>query len=233
MEKNTYLIEEVDETNESTIKPENQDGAVQKPPSFKRILIYLLLIILIGTGLYAYIKINVLEDQLQTALQEKAEVQVTSIRIRDRLLEIGELATAIYEYENTREITNARSVFGWEIPGTKNEVNLYYKGELKMGYDVAAILTEIDRDEKVISVYLPEPKVLENNILLSDLRLYGKNNILNPIDIEDITTYFEGFQEEALEGADYYGIRNKAENRMELLIKNFLGVFSEYTVEFK
>ena len=116
---------------------------------------------------------------------------------------------------------------------TVTTCTVVHKGELKMGYDVAAILTEIDQKAKVISVYLPEPKVLENNILLSDLRLYGKNNILNPIEIEDITTYFEGFQEEALEGADYYGIRKKAEDRMELLIKNFLGVFSEYTVEFK
>jgi hypothetical protein len=91
MEKNTYLIEEDDETNESTIESENQDGAVQKPPSFKRILIYLLLIILIGTGLYAYIKINVLEDQLQSALQEKAEVQVTSIRIRATFLTESDL----------------------------------------------------------------------------------------------------------------------------------------------
>lgn len=193
----------------------------------------LIVVVLIAlSALIAVTRITTLEAALSDALKAKETVKITSVRIRDRLIQIGELSTASYEYENTRTITNTRERFGWEIPGTTNSVTISYCGVLKVGYDVSSIQTEINHDRKLIFITLPEPEIKDNYVKLDGMQCAAKNNFFNPIDITGFATYFEGFEEEAELGAADRGIYEAAEERMQQLVINFLAVFPDYEVIF-
>ena len=84
----------------------------------------------------------------------------------------------------------------------------------------------------VITVELPEPEITDNYIKLDNMEIQSKNNILNPINIDNLTSFFEGFQDEAVRMAEDMGIWEEAEDRMMLLVEHFLSAFPEYEVEF-
>ena len=207
----------------------------------KRILYIIVVACLVVFCAHEAIQVKTLKDQLEKTRQEHTDyvenapkTKITSLCIRDRLREIGELSTQVYEYSSCRSTKEFRKLLGTkiDIPGTKKEVTIHYSGELKMGYDITEILPQVDNDKKVITIHLPEVQVIDNYVHRTDMKIEGKNNILNPINIEDLTTYFEGYDVEALDNSEYYNIKGKAEERMKLIIENFLAVFPEYTVEF-
>lgn len=184
-------------------------------------------------GLLAVGRIAYLEASLRDALADRDAVKITSIRIKDRLLEIGELSTASYEYENTRTITDTRNLMGWDIPGTSSTINLSYCGVVKVGYDVTQIEAELDPDKLIILISLPQPEVKDNYIKLDGLICSGSNNLLNPISVADLPLFFEDVTVEALEGAKNHGIFEAAEERMEGLVTEFLAVFPGCTIIFR
>ena len=198
----------------------------------KKVCISLVLIALIGYGVYATFKIIVLQGQLNVFLSKENKVEVTNVVVKERLNEIGELATESYEYSGVQTIINARQVFGWTIPGTTNIVNITYNGVIKVGFDVTDIHPEVNQATKKIYITLPSPRVLDSYIKLDDLQFSAQNNILNPIDIQKVTEYFENIEKQGMSGAEEKDIFNKAENRMKLIVENFLAGFSEYEVVF-
>lgn len=198
----------------------------------KRIVIWTLVIAVLLCGALATMKIAMLESQLKAVMQEREAVQITNVRVRDRLLKIGDLSTAEYEYEDTRTIEDARELWGWTVPGTTNSVTINYCGVVKMGYDVSQIVPSVDPVEQIITVRLPEPVVKDNYIKLDGFTCTTSNNLLNPIELEDMATYFAQFEDEALAGAEYSGIYELAEEQMQLLVRNFLAVFPDYKVVF-
>ena len=184
-------------------------------------------------GFMASAKIAFLEASLQNALAEQSPVKITNIRVRDRLVEIGDLSTACYEYESLRTIEDTRKVMGWEIPGTTNTVRLKYCGVVKVGYDVAQIKVDVNEDTQIVLVTLPDPEIKDNYVQLEGLVCSGSNNLLNPIKVEDLPLFFADVIDEALEGAEYHGICESARIRMESLVTEFLAVFPDYTIVFR
>lgn len=184
-------------------------------------------------GLMAAARIISLEKSLEDALRQQDTVAITNVRVKDRLVQIGDLSTASYEYENSRTIKDTRNIFGWSVPGTTSTVTLNYCGVVKIGYDVAQIQVRTDTDKQLILVALPEPSVKDNYIKLDGLACTSSNNLLNPIRVDDIPMFFEESKSEALLGAQEHNIFNVAEERMKELVIEFLAVFPDYIVVFE
>ncbi len=220
---------EVQETQQKEELPKRWKDLLR---TIKRTAICVLITGIVICGITAALRIASLEASLEEALLGQAPVEITSVRIKDRLLQIGELATASYEYENLRTIIDVRQLFGWDIPGTENTVEISYCGVVKAGYDVANIEVEVDTDKQLILITLPEPEVKDNYIKLDGLLCSSTNNLLNPIQMEDLPLFFEDVTEEALEGAEDHGIFDAADERMKELVTEFLAVFPDYTVIF-
>ena len=199
---------------------------------FKKVCLSLVLIILVGYGIYATVKVYVLQGQLNLLLAKENKVEITNAVVQERLNEIGELATEAYEYSGVQTITNARQVFGWTIPGTTNTINVQYNGVVKVGFDVTEIHPEVNQATKKIYITLAEPRVLDSYIKLDSLQFGAQNNILNPIDVTKLTEYFSEIEEQGLSNAEEKDIFNKAEARMKLIIESFLAGFSDYEVVF-
>ena len=199
---------------------------------FARVFASLVLIVLIGYGIFATFKIISLQGQLNALLRKENKVEVTTFIVKERLNEISELATEAYEYNGVQTISNARQMFGWTIPGTTNIINVTYAGVVKVGFDVTEIHPEVNQVTQKIYITLPDPKVLDSYIKLDELQFDAQNNILNPIDVTKLTEYFGEIEKQGLSNAEEKDIFDKAEKRMELLIESFLAVFPEYEVVF-
>lgn len=187
----------------------------------------------IACGLMAAARIASLEKSLEDALQQQNTVEITNVRVKDRLVQIGDLSTASYEYENSRTIKDTRNIFGWSVPGTTSTVILNYCGVVKVGYDVAQIQVHTDADKHLILVNLPEPSIKDNYIKLDGLTCTSSNNLLNPIQVDDLPLFFEDATSDALLGAQEHNIFSVAEERMKELVIEFLAVFPDYVVVFE
>ncbi len=184
-------------------------------------------------GVYLlYLRVNGMGTPFNGLFAHHSAEVVSEEEIEAQLTAIGELSTASFEYTDTRTVTDTRQLFGVDIPGTKNKVTITYEGVVKVSYDVEDILVSVDGEEGVICVTLPEPRVTDNYIRFDSIDIESENNILNPISIDNLSAYFGDFREEGIRKAEEMNIWEEAEERMMLLVENFLNVFPEYTVEF-
>ena len=161
------------------------------------------------------------------------DIDIIDIHIEEKLSAIGELSTYSFEYTNEKRITNSKKIFKWNIPGTRNEVDLFYSGVIKAGYEVAEIDCDVNNASKKIYVTIPQVKVFDNYIKLESIICKEKNNILNPIVTAEVLAYFEDIEKEELAIAEEKGIYDMAEEQLKTLIEALFADFNDYEVVFK
>ena len=174
-------------------------------------------------------KIKALEEELSI---EKVTL-ITDTQIEEKLTAIGELATCSFDYLGNRHIANTRQVFGTDIPGTLNEIDLTFSGVIKVGYALEEIRFVKNDIDMTITLQLPAPKVLDNYVIFDTLECRETNSILNPTSYENLAGYFTGIEQEELARAEKAGIYADAEQRMKDIILNYLSEFTDYTVQFR
>ena len=115
-----------------------------------------------------------------------------------------------------------------------NNVEIEYEGVIKVGYVTEDIKTEVNNTTKVITVKLSSPEVFDNYIILDDLKIKEENNILNPLHVSDLPTYFASIESEELARAEKeYNIYAEAEKKAKAVISEKLSVFKDYKVSFE
>lgn len=190
-----------------------------------------------------YRKINNQEDEiwnLKSELkllyeeeEENKKAEVTETTVWETLTPISELSTFLVDYGDTYSITTTRTgIFGETVPFSKNSMNLMYHGVIKVGIDVSMIDIDVDQNRKVITVSLPEPKVLDNYIRLDELKCTAKNNILNPLDVTEMPDILSKCAEKGLASAESQNLYTKATANAKLIITDLLAIFPEYRVVF-
>ena len=204
----------------------------------------IIILALMGGILYGYTffteTVNGLESELETArrrpvqtkiIEVKKKVTTTTVEIEEKLAPIGQLATYEYVYRGTEERSESRDVLGWSAWGTTNYISYTYTGVIKVGYDVEDIQVELDQENFIIYITLPQPRVLDN-YWTDETESVEKNNITNPLSVADQLEFVREIKQRELEKAEDAGIYDLAEDQMRLLVTNFLGVFSDYQVVF-
>ena len=158
--------------------------------------------------------------------------EVSSETVAMELRNIGELATQ----SNVQVIKSSRQLFGVDIPLTQSQFIFSYDGVVKAGVDFADIGIEVQEAEHRVTVTLPEVKVLSNEIDLDSLEIYDEsNNILHPLDIDDINISLIEMQEESEQKAIEDGLLESARDNAEALLRGMLAGFYDtqrYTIEF-
>src|SRR5699024_8496694 len=152
------------------------------------------------------------------------------------LRNIGALVTPSGYYTNVQVIKSSRQLFGVDIPLTQSQFIFSYDGVVKAGVDFADIGIEVREAEHRVTVTLPEVKVLSNEIDLDSLEIYDEsNNIVHPLDIDDINISLIEMQEESEQKAIEDGLLESARDNAEALLRGMLAGFYDtqrYTIEF-
>lgn len=162
--------------------------------------------------------------------QVTKEADMTTI-IRDALEPIGEFATYEYIYHGEAKIEDSRQLGNVKIPFTKHSIEIPYDGAIKVGYQVSDI--DIQVRGKEISVKLPEPEILDNYLEIDYEKIESDNNILNPIEPNELGDWKESEKEYRLKNAEEMGIYASAETSAREKIREMLGYIDGYHVNFR
>lgn len=159
---------------------------------------------------------------------------ITSTALTQQLQEANELTSMEYNYTKVGKFENSLTLNGWQIPLTKKSFLLTYSGKLKAGVDMS--VAQVSIANRVITISLPEVKVLSNIIDESSIEVYDETkNIFNPISIEDYTVFAtqqkEKVEEEAIENGLLSEAATKAQNAIRQLLHMVPEVQDSYTIE--
>ena len=187
-----------------------------------RMLMLLLLLMLLAGGLYWL---------------GGSRLAVSSRSTEMGLRNIGEMATQAGYFTSVQTIEKSRDVFGIEVPGTRSNYVYSYDGDIKAGLDFAEIRVDVNEITRVITVRLPEIRILSVEIQEDSFRLYNDgNNLFTSLKMEDVNESLTELKKNARETAIQNGILENARENAETLIRSFLAStmdLSVYTVTFE
>ena len=156
---------------------------------------------------------------------------VTVEEVEAKLYEIGELCTYSGEYSCTLAKDETRYLLDkMPIPGTTNSIEIDCKGIVKVGFNLSDINVKVGNDKIYVSI--PEAKVKDNYVIWDSVTCNESNSILNPIEFPQYQEIIEEIERKGLAEVENDGIYSKAEKHLRILIKAFLGEFSDYEVVF-
>lgn len=178
--------------------------------------------------------IIVMQSNFSIMTKEEKTAIVSNTIVEEKLSQIDQWATSEFKYNGVYSKTNPRVVFGQRVPFADNNVEIEYEGVIKVGYVTEDIKTEVNNTTKVITVKLSSPEVFDNYIILDDLKIKEENNILNPLHVSDLPTYFGSIESDELARAEKeYNIYAEAEKKAKAVISEKLSVFKDYKVSFE
>lgn len=169
------------------------------------------------------------------------DIAVLNETISSGLKEMGELITAEYYFSSSETVQDVKVLdlsslgidFKTNIPLTSNSFTYSYDGEIMAGIDFKGIEVNVDKENNVIKIKLPEAKIISSSVDPDSYQFYEiKNNILNPISPENYAVSFADLIHSEEEKAIDKGLLNKATNNAKTIISNFVKSYVEgYKIE--
>lgn len=160
---------------------------------------------------------------------------ISSEVIKSKLSDIGELATEEYSYTGVERFEKSK---GWKIFDflTKASFICSYDGTIKAGINFKDVDVAKNDTTKIITVTLPEAKILSSELDEKSFKLYDeKKNIFNPFGMDDMNDMITELKANGEASAIEKGLLERADKNAERLIKQFVGsiVGDDYHIEIK
>lgn len=153
----------------------------------------------------------------------KEKTALSSDVLEASFRDIGELATHEYDFTMLEQYENTKTLFGKDLGITKKSFLYSYDGVVKAGIDFSGIKVSINEEKKTVTVTIPEAKILSTEIKEDSFRMYDeKNNLFNPIKIEDMNEANKELKANAEEKAISGGLLTKAKENAKIIIKNMV-----------
>jgi len=267
MDKNQQLMEQEEQREEKEAVPKKRRpelNAVEKLRRLKRGLITLVVVLvaaLLAMGFMwsrgkkqgeekAEAEIAALKEQMaqqadQIKKLEEEPIVVNPVApeisldiVNSEIREIGELATMEYLYTNAAKFSDAKQIKNWNIPLTKKTFILKWDGAIKAGIDVNEIRTELDQEKKVITIQLPEAKILSHDPDRDSVEVLDESDgLFNPVNLNDQVKFDAASEKEMEQRAIENGLLEKAQKNAGEVISRLLNanpvIEENYTIEFK
>lgn len=162
----------------------------------------------------------------------------TSRTLEFGLRDIGEFATQAGYYTNVNTIKKPdRTIAGVPIPGTSSRAIMTYSGTIRAGLDFSQIEISVDTIKKTVTLKMPAPRILTNEIDLESCEIYDEfSNIFNQIDIRNYNQSLGEMKTKAEAQARENGILEAAKSNAEVLITSMVknaGGMEDYRLEFQ
>lgn len=148
---------------------------------------------------------------------------------------IGELVTQSVYCTEVNVIEASRELWGIEIPFTQSKYIYSYDVIIKAGYDFEDIKWSVK--DNVITVTLPEVKILSNEIVDGSFKVYHEQeSIFRPISLAENNKAQENLKENAKQSAIDNGLYENATENAKTILKSFFSNaydLKEYEIKFK
>ncbi len=182
-------------------------------------------------------KVRIVEKVVEKEVEKLVEVEkkVSSEMIQDGLKDMGVLITEEYYFTQVEDYTSVKKLFKI-IPSEANVV-FSYDGIVTAGIDCSEIKVVKDEGNKQVKVYLPKSEVQQIDIDFDSFKLYSeKEGMWSKLDFNDYNMSMVEFEKDAKAKALDKGILERADERAESVITNFIrGILDddEYTVTYE
>ena len=134
---------------------------------------------------------------------------------------IDELSTLEYRFTDSAQFKDSRQIKNWKIPLTEKSFTLKWDGVIKVGINISDIKTTVKGD--TITITIPTTQIFSYDIDEDSVELLDeKNNIFNPITIEDKLKFDKSTEKEMKERAIENCILEKAQQNAKSVIYEFL-----------
>lgn len=185
-------------------------------------------------------RIKELEDRIEELINTPVVVNPVTPEIVHTILvsktsEISELASAEYLFTNAARFTDTKhvaAIFDWM---TEKSFVQKWDGSIKAGVVLDQLSVTVNGN--VITVHLPQAEILSYEIDYDSIEVLDeKNNIFNPISVDDKNNFDEETSEALKARAIENGLLDKAQKNAENIITNLLLAsvenIQDYTIEF-
>lgn len=215
--------------------------------NFKRFLVRslaLVFIVVIAFGLGVYTGIikpwedidqsTTLTDE--TGSENSYTLDITTI---EKIIEpASDLLTSKYRYKDADTYENFKTLFGKKIPFTTDMTVFTYEGTVGVGIDLLEVEYEIDNVNQFITIYIPELKILTNEIDPDSFEYpFKSDSVFNTTDMSDFTELMSKLKEEKVKIVlNDKEFMDSARQNAENVLKGFLTASNDtkdYIVNFK
>jgi len=162
----------------------------------------------------------------KTTVEDKA-AQVSKEEVESKLSEIGDLTTYIMDYHVSEEFEMPSSYW---FMGSSSNLDIECDGIVKVGYDIDDIKVEVLEDAIVFSI--PKAEVLDNYVILDSVNFEFNQSMLSLMEGDNYQNMVTEVESAGLKQVEDAGIYSEAEKRLENIIRNYMGGFTDYEVRF-
>lgn len=157
----------------------------------------------------------------QAAVYEMASKEINISVLNATIQDIGELATIEYMYTDAGKFSDAKQLWGVDVPFTTKSFIAKWNGAIKAGVNVKDITTELNEKTKEIIVYMPKAEILSHEVDAESFEtLDEKAGLFNPIEHDNIREFDSKSKESMEKRAIESGILDKAsENAKNIITK--------------
>ena len=161
----------------------------------------------------------------EVIVQEKlVERTITAEIIRDGLLDMGVLETQQYYFTEVISSSRVKTLLGFSLPFTESSYVISYDGVVTAGVDLSEVRISKNENTKVITVYLPEPRITAVDIDPESFQLYSeKNGLGTHFTVSDYNDSLKELERTASEKALERGLLEAADKNAQLIVKNYIG----------
>lgn len=219
----------------------------------KKILIFLLVVVLIAAGAFGgiYIKDNFLpseeviviptpevtpESILSEVIQEEQTVSMDEVQ--QILKPASELITAKYYYTEASTYENYQKLFKkYKLPFTTDKTVFTYDGVISVGIELSEIEIDIDNESKTISIVLPPIEEKHNEIFHDSFDVpYEQDSPFTKTDMKNLTDLIDALKKakvkEVMNDKDFIAYaKNSTVDVLEAFLKAS-SLTSEYELSF-
>lgn len=162
--------------------------------------------------------------------------EITSSLIANSVSSMQDLITTEYHYTNMGSIKAQTEFYGWKIPFTEKGFILSYEGTIYTGIDIRE--TDIEVLNKKIVIKLPQPHILSHEIKEDSITVFDeKTSLLNPLKIEDYTSFSNDQKQEMEKKAIQNGLFSLTMENTKKAVEEILHlnpfISENYEIEFR
>lgn len=164
--------------------------------------------------------------------------EITSDIVESSLKEVKELTTLKYHYKNVASFESSQQFQGIKLPFTTKSFLYTYEGDINAGVDLDQANASVDENNKIITIKLPDAKILSHDIDEDSIMIFDeKNSVFNPMELEDYTNFRKEEEAKVEKEAVKKGLLKQASQQTDKAIKEILNInpiiAEEYTISIK
>lgn len=164
---------------------------------------------------------------------EAKDHTVTVQNVIEVLAPASDLISTKYYYTDADTFEDFKDINGWKLPFTTNKTVFVYDGVISAGVRLSEVTFDVDNENRVITVYMPDVEVLSHEIDMGSFQYYDvSKSVFNSTEMEEVTELFDELkqkEEEKFTGREVY--MEQAKINAQTVISSFLRA-SEETKDF-